>query len=290
VSPLSAARAHRPEIAAAVHVAELRYLDGEVRSQLRLSPTTVADSATVVVRLNDSFHAAWRAQDAQLASKLGASLDRVLAAVKRAAPQAGQLQLDYDCPSANLQPWAATLRALSQAGVLRGWEVWTTSLVAHLRVEQFGALFRGLIAGHVLQLFDTGEHLDPKLLAELPGLLRRAGLPNERGPSSLTPRSPRTASSGKRSTASQANQASAAPGSSQAARTGATAQEASHDGSTTSHRRSAELHWTQLCLTIGSAGRRLRRRSAKRCRRFARPLAQHGGRAAAGRLRRLRPG
>jgi hypothetical protein len=177
VGPLAAARAHRPEIAAAVHVAELRYIDGEVRSQLRLSPTTVPDAATVVVRLNDSFHAAWRAQDAQLASKLGASLDRVLAAVKRAAPHAGQLQLDYDCPSASLQPWAATLRALSQAGVLRGWEVWTTSLVAHLRVDQFGALFRDLIAGHVLQVFDTGEHLDPKLLAELPGLLRRAGLP-----------------------------------------------------------------------------------------------------------------
>jgi len=176
VAPLSAARAQRPDVLAAVHVAELRFERGEPRVRLRLSPGTAA-ARVVVVRFDASFHAAWSAAPAAWTPALSAALGRVLALSRSTAPDARVLQLDYDCPTQHLAAWAALLSSLRAQGVFSGWELWLTSLIAQLREPGFGGLFRGLLAGHVVQVFDTGEPASARAETELLALLARAGLP-----------------------------------------------------------------------------------------------------------------
>ncbi|MDZ7629923.1 MAG: hypothetical protein U5K74_00860 [Gemmatimonadaceae bacterium] len=55
--------------------------------------------------------------------------------------------------------------------------VWVTSIIAHLREPSYGALFRGAVRGHVLQVFDTGEEASEVRIAEAVRVVRRAGLP-----------------------------------------------------------------------------------------------------------------
>lgn len=176
VPPLSAARALRPDVAAAVHVAELRFERGEPRVLLRLSPTTAAARA-LVVRFDASFHAAWSTPPERLTSSVVAALGRVLALARRTAPDARILQLDYDCPTARLAPWAGLLERLRAQGVFDGWELWLTSLIAQLREPSFGRLFTGLAAGHVVQVFDTAELASARARQELLALLARANMP-----------------------------------------------------------------------------------------------------------------
>jgi hypothetical protein len=173
--PLAAARAVRPDVTAAVSVAELRFERGQVVSALRLSPRTVAGVTAITVRLHDSFHAAFSLDDAQLADVTEGALRRVLALSPPSGP--AELQLDYDCPVERLPRYAALLHALHVRGVFTGRSVWITSLVAQLRAPAYGALFRGLVAGHVLQLFDTGERAEADAGEALRRLTDRAGLP-----------------------------------------------------------------------------------------------------------------
>jgi hypothetical protein len=104
-------------------------------------------------------------------------LRRVLSLVTRTAPQVRRLQLDYDCPTPQLARWAELLGTLRANGVFADLEVWTTSLVAQLRDPLFGALFRDVVAGHIVQVFDTGEPADEHTRTELIGLLARADMP-----------------------------------------------------------------------------------------------------------------
>mgnify|MGYP003428899621 CR=1 FL=1 len=177
VAPLSAARALRPDVAAAVHVAELRFLHGEPRVSLRLSPSTAGGAQVAVIRFDASFHAAWSASPVELQSAVSAALARVLGVVRSTAPHLRTLQLDYDCPTARLTQWAALLSGLQAEGRFEGWELWLTSLVAQLRDPSFGPLFRSVASGHVVQVFDTAELADARAEAELVQLLARAGLP-----------------------------------------------------------------------------------------------------------------
>jgi hypothetical protein len=76
-----------------------------------------------------------------------------------------------------LPRWAALLAALRARGLFDGYAVWITSLVAQLRDEQFGRMFRPLVSGHIVQVFDTGELASDAARAELTRLLTRADLP-----------------------------------------------------------------------------------------------------------------
>jgi hypothetical protein len=169
---LEHARAARPDLTAAVHIAELRYDAGKVSVQLRLSPTSA-----FAIRFHNSFHAALHQDTAALAEATGQALTRVLEAAQHAAPGVGVLQLDYDCPVQALPAWAALLTALQARGTLQGYAVWLTSLIAHVREPGYGALFQGLAAGHIVQVFDTGERWSAGAEASLLRALERAGLP-----------------------------------------------------------------------------------------------------------------
>jgi hypothetical protein len=176
VHPLELARAVRPDVDAAVQVAELRFAGAELQSTLRLSPSTV-NASTVVIRFERSVHAAWTQPRESFEASAVAVIARVLSLVKRTAPAIKAVQLDYDCPTRSLARWAGLLRALRAGGALEGLELWTTSLIAQLREPSFGPLFRGLVAGHVVQVFDTGELADQAARARLAWLLKRADMP-----------------------------------------------------------------------------------------------------------------
>lgn len=177
VDVLARARDVRADLEAAVQVAELRFLDGEVHSALRLPPAIVPRAGSVVIRLHDSFHVAWSGPPEVVERALADALGRVLALVRSTAPQTRVLQLDYDCPTRFLPRWAALLAALRARGLFDGYELWITSLVAQLRDERFGRLFRPLVSGHIVQVFDTGELASEAARAELSSLLTRADLP-----------------------------------------------------------------------------------------------------------------
>jgi hypothetical protein len=174
--PLAAARALRPGLAAAVSVAEIRFAKQGLQSVLRLSPST-ARAEAVVIRFDASFNAAWALPGRELDAAATNALRRVLSLVMRTAPGVRLLQLDYDCPTQQLARWAELLRALRANGVFGELEVWTTSLVAQLRDASFGALFRDVVAGHIVQVFDTGEPADERARSELIRLLARVDMP-----------------------------------------------------------------------------------------------------------------
>jgi hypothetical protein len=163
----------RPDVAAAVLVAELHY-DGAVTTRLRSSPTLGGSGAGAVVRLDDSIHAVWEGRDDDAVAAL---LTPRLAALESMLERHGtpELQLDYDCPVRLLPRWAAVLGRLTRpGGVLAGQPVWITSLLSHLRDPRYGNLFTGKIAGHILQVFDTAE--DPADPTEVSRLVNAAGL------------------------------------------------------------------------------------------------------------------
>jgi uncharacterized protein DUF3142 len=156
-----AARAGDPSLVPALFVSTITVESGAVVQHLALPPTYVdaPGGAALVVRFDDSFHAFWSLGDgaaarASVAGKLAWILERADAMGVRLV----ELQLDYDCPVRRLREWAALLGELA-SGPLAGRTVWITSLPAHVAVAEYGDWFRGVVAGHVLQVFDVGPAL-----------------------------------------------------------------------------------------------------------------------------------
>jgi hypothetical protein len=153
----AAARRQRRQLVPAIWVATIAWRDGAVALTLAHPPTYVPDTRdlALVVRFDDSVHAAWQHDadrfDAQVAAKLG----WILAESERLGVHPIELQLDYDAPVRRLRDWAALLRRLHETP-LAGREVWITSLPAHLGDPSYGDWMRPWVAGHILQLFDTG--------------------------------------------------------------------------------------------------------------------------------------
>lgn len=85
------------------------------------------------------------------------------------------VQLDHDVPQRALTDWADAVRYL-HAHSLRSDSVWVTSIIAHLREPAYGDLFRDVAAGHILQVFDTGEPATDQQVTEAVRLVQRAGL------------------------------------------------------------------------------------------------------------------
>jgi len=152
--------------------------DGRVQSQLALSPRVSGRTTTgVVVRFDDDFSSAWAVQtDSAVAIVVGAALRDMLAAAERSGVTVSEVQLDYDCPERLLRRWSAVTAILSR-GALAGRSVWITSLIAHVRHAEYGDLFRANVAGHMLQVFDTGDRMSSPNARRIERLVSRHGMP-----------------------------------------------------------------------------------------------------------------
>jgi hypothetical protein len=152
--------------------------DGNMQSQLALSPRIAGRSTTgVVVRFDDGFSNVWAVQtDSAVASAVGASLHDMLAAAQRSGVTVSEVQLDYDCPERLLRRWSAVTAMLAR-GALAGRPVWITSLIAHVRRAEYGDLFRANVAGHILQVFDTGDRMSLPNARRIERLVSRHRMP-----------------------------------------------------------------------------------------------------------------
>jgi hypothetical protein len=152
--------------------------DGQVQSQLALSPRVSGRSATgVVVRFDDGFSGVWAVQtDSAVANAVGVALRDMLAAAQRSGVTVSEVQLDYDCPERLLRRWSAVIAMLSR-GPVAGRSLWVTSLVSHVRHAEYGDLFRANVAGHILQVFDTGDRMSLPYARRIERLVSRHRMP-----------------------------------------------------------------------------------------------------------------
>jgi hypothetical protein len=148
----------RPDLVPAIWVATIDWRDGAVALRKANPPTYVraAGGVAVVVRFDDRFHAAWDTDAEQLAAQVAAQLSALLARCEQLGVRPLEIQLDYDAPVRRLQQWSALVRRLHD-GALAGRTVWITSLPSHMAEPRYGAWMRGVVDGHILQLFDTGS-------------------------------------------------------------------------------------------------------------------------------------
>ncbi|HEY0777486.1 MAG TPA: hypothetical protein VGD56_05915 [Gemmatirosa sp.] len=175
------AHAARPALRPGVWVSTVWWAGGAaggVQQRLALSPAPFTGARlAVVVRFDDRMHAAWlAASDSVIAAQLDARLATLLRLVAGTGARVTEVQLDYDCPVRRLARWAAVVRQV-HAGALAGREVWVTSLVAHVAQREYGAQFRGVVSGHIVQLFDTGDEPSPAAATRLAAQLDRVALP-----------------------------------------------------------------------------------------------------------------
>ena len=177
------AHARHPALLPGVWVSTIWWERDGARQQLALSPRPLAGQPlAVVVRFDDRMHAAWLAAgdgaagDSVVAAQLDARLTELLRLVRATGADVREVQLDYECPVRRLARWAAVVRRL-HAGALAGQEVWVTSLVAHVGRRDYGEHFRGVVSGHIVQLFDTGDEPSSAAAARLAAALDRARLP-----------------------------------------------------------------------------------------------------------------
>lgn len=152
--------------------------NGEIQSQLALSPRISGRStAAVVVRFDDGFSSVWATQtDSAVANAVGLALRDMLAATERSGMSVSEVQLDYDCPERLLPRWSAVTAILSR-GALAGRAVWITSLISHVRHAEYGDLFRANVAGHILQVFDTGDRMSLPYARRVERLVSRQRMP-----------------------------------------------------------------------------------------------------------------
>ena len=124
------------------------------------------------------MHEAWNVMsDSALAGVLNERLTRLLEAAERSGGRMREIQLDYDAPERRLPRWA-TVVGLLGAQSLRGRSVWVTSIPSHLRHPRaYGDLFRNVVAGHILQVFDTGDEYSKASSAALANRVEDANMP-----------------------------------------------------------------------------------------------------------------
>lgn len=135
-----------------------------------------ASRVTAVIRFEDGLDRC-RAEDDRT-DRFNQTLDSTVQVLRRrgASTPLVAVQLDHDAPQRSLGAWAASVRYLAAHALARD-SVWVTSIIAHLREPEYGALFGGVVQGHVLQVFDTGEAASAANIAEALRVVRRAGIP-----------------------------------------------------------------------------------------------------------------
>lgn len=146
-------------------------------AQAGLPPTVVPVARPVaVIRLEDGLYGCRTVSDPPEVFEI--QLDSAVRVLRRRGGDVryAAVQLDHDAPQRGLGEWAASVRYL-RAHALAGDSVWVTSLIAHLREASYGTLFGGVVSGHVLQVFDTGELATESQVSEAVRLVRRADVP-----------------------------------------------------------------------------------------------------------------
>jgi hypothetical protein len=134
-------------------------------------------SGAIILRFEDSFHLAWATNDAAtLARNVGTKIKQLLRQVTAVGLTVSEIHLDNDCPMRLLKAWAGVVRTLG-SGVLADQEVWVTSLPVHLQEPRYSAWFGGAVAGHILQLFDTGVAAEAVMARRLAERLAQQPLP-----------------------------------------------------------------------------------------------------------------
>ena len=152
--------------------------NGSSRVRLALSPR-IAGTARVaaVIRFDDDFTGLWQNQsDSEVAASVGSAVKAILSVATGAGVTITEVQLDYDCPERLLPRWAAVVQGLSR-GALAGQTVWLTSLVAHVKQSEYGDLFRGSVAGHLVQVVDTGDRMSVPYARQLERMVTRHRMP-----------------------------------------------------------------------------------------------------------------
>ena len=162
-APFEKARVGRPDLVAAMHIATLSWdaAKQDFKVDLALSPTWhQASGKNVVVRIDDKLHFGWRSSETAVIAR---ALDRKIRRLKSFMTSSGTdvaWQLDYDAPVAALEKWAEALAFLhGPSGALYKHNLWITTLVSHILDHSFEPSMRGIIQGHILQIFDTGDDL-----------------------------------------------------------------------------------------------------------------------------------
>ena len=173
-------RAHQahPALQAAVFVATIACEGGALRTQRGLSPVTAGSAPrALLVRLSDSVHSCLEPPpEGDFARSLDARLAALLTEISATGVHFSELQLDYDVPVSKLPRWASALGYL-HAHSLRGVELWITSLPAHVADPYYGSLMRGVVTGHIIQVFDTGLRCDAESGRHLRAALQAQGMP-----------------------------------------------------------------------------------------------------------------
>ncbi|MEP7052778.1 MAG: DUF3142 domain-containing protein [Pseudomonadota bacterium] len=172
------ARLAHPELVAAVLIGTIECAGGVLHTKRGLSPLSAGDGPrALVVRLSDSVQACVALEaPAEFSRILDERLSTLLSDVRASGARFAELQLDYDAPVSKLESWANALAYLN-AHSLRGLELWITSLPAHIEQANYGALMQGLIAGHIIQVFDTGLRCDAENAQHLRAALQAQRIP-----------------------------------------------------------------------------------------------------------------
>ena len=168
-----------PQLGAAVLIGSVQCDSGSGRLIARagLSASSAhAESVTAVIRFEDGLLRCRVATAAK--GRFAERIDSVVHLLRERARSASlnAVQLDYDAPQRSLGAWAATVAYL-HAHALRDDSIWVTSIIAHLREPEYGELFRDVVSGHVLQVFDTGEPATVAQVQEAVRLATRAHMP-----------------------------------------------------------------------------------------------------------------
>ncbi len=172
------ARSAHPALQAAVFIGTIECESGALRTKRGLSPESAGNQPrALVVRLSDSVHTCVEQQaQGDFARGLDARLAELLSEVHATGIHFGELQLDYDAPVSKLSRWANALGYLKEHS-LRGTELWITSLPAHVEQPNYGSLMRGVVTGHIIQVFDTGLSCDAESGQHLRAALQAQGMP-----------------------------------------------------------------------------------------------------------------
>lgn len=152
--------------------------NGSSRVRLALSPRIAGtERVAVVIRVDDDFNALWaNRSDSVIAASVGSAVKAIMSVAQTAGVSITEVQLDYDCPERLLPRWAAVVRGLSR-DALAGRTVWLTSLVAHVKHRAYGDLFRDHVAGHIVQVFDTGDRMSVPYARQLERMVTRHRMP-----------------------------------------------------------------------------------------------------------------
>ncbi len=179
VARFTESAAVRPALEAAVFIGSVHCDTATKRLVARagLSPRVLqASPVSAVIRFEDGLDRCRRERGAAI--HFNASLDSAVSILLTRTGDAPLrvVQLDHDAAVRALAAWAATVKYLSQHALARD-SVWVTSVIAHLREPAYGDLFRDVVCGHVLQVFDTGEEATDAQVNEAVRIVERARMP-----------------------------------------------------------------------------------------------------------------